>query len=464
MFDLVILGSGSAAFAAALKAADHGAKTAMIERSTLGGTCVNVGCVPSKNLLRAGELRYYDSHREFPGIRPGKATLEFNRIIEQKNRIVTGLRKERYSDVLRSLPSTKLFRGNARFVSKTRVKVDGINVDGRKFIVATGSSPRIPSIPGIENVGYLTNGEALSLRNKPSSMIVLGGRALGLEFAQMYAHMGTKVTLLQRSDRIIPEEEPEISEALRQYLGNEGIEIKTGVKVKRVCQTQAEKVVVATARGREFEARADELLLATGRDPNTNLLGLETVQVGLRNDGAVKVNREMRTTALHVWAAGDVIGEPMLETIAAKEGATAAENALLGTHRKIDFLPVPRAIFTSPQVASVGLTEKQAHEQGYECICRTIPMSKVPKAVVIRDTRGLVKMVADASTGRILGVHILADMAADIIQEAVLSVKYKLTIDDIIDTVHVFPTITESIKLAATSFRKDIDQLSCCAE
>jgi len=313
-------------------------------------------------------------------------------------------------------------------------------------------------------VDYLTNVEALSLRNKPASMVVLGGRALGLEFAQMYSHMGTKVTLLQRSDRIIPEEEPAISEALRQYLENEGIEIKTGVQVKRVYQTQGQKVVVATARGREFEARADELLLATGRDPNTNQLGLEKVPVGLRKDGAVKVNREMHTTAPHVWAAGDVIGEPMLETMAAKEGATAAENALLGTHRKIDFLPVPRAIFTSPQVASVGLTEKQAHEHGYECACRTIPMSKVPKAIVIRDTRGLVKMVADASTGRILGVHILADNAADIIHEAVLAVKYKLTIDDIIDTVHVFPTMTESIKLAATSFRKDIDQLSCCAE
>ena len=464
MFDLVILGSGSAAFAAAIKAADHGANTAMIERSTLGGTCVNVGCVPSKNLLRAGELQYYDSHREFPGIRPGRTTLEFNRIIEQKNQIVRGLRKEKYSDVLRSLPSTKLFRGNARFVSKTRVKVDGINVDGKKFVVATGSSPRIPSIPGIENVGYLTNVEALSLKNKPASMVVLGGRALGLEFAQMLSHMGTRVTLLQRSDRIIPKEEPEISEALRQYLESEGIEIKTGVHVKRVYQTKGEKVIVATVKGREIEARGDELLLATGRDPNTNLLGLETVPVGLRKDGAVKVNLEMRTTAPHVWAAGDIIGEPMLETIAAKEGAAAAENALLGTHRKIDFLPVPRAIFTSPQVASVGLTEKQAHEEGYECTCRTIPMSKVPKAIVIRDTRGLVKMVADASTGRILGVHILADNAADIIHEAVLAVKHKLTIDDIIDTVHVFPTMTEAIKLAATSFRKDIDQLSCCAE
>ena len=461
---MVILGSGSAAFAAALKAADHGRKTAMIERSTLGGTCVNVGCVPSKNLLRAGELRYYDSHREFPGIRPGGATFEFNRIIEQKNQIVRGLRKEKYADVLRSLPSTKLFRGNARFVSRTRVKVDGINVDGRKFLIATGSSPRIPSIPGIENVDYLTNVEALNLRSRPASMIVLGGRALGLEFAQMYSHMGTRVTLLQRSHRIIPEEEPALSDALRQYLEEEGIKIKTGVRIKRIYQKQNEKVVVATVNGREFEGRGEELLLATGRDPNTNLLGLETVPVGLKQDGAVRVNREMHTTAPHVWAAGDVIGEPMQETIAAKEGATAAENALSGTHKKIDFLPVPRAIFTSPQVATVGLTEKGAHEHGIECACRTIPMSKVPKAIVIRETRGLIKMVAESSTGRILGVLILADGAADIIHEAVLAVKYKLTIDDIIDTVHVFPTMTESIKLAATSFRKDIDELSCCAE
>ena len=461
---MVILGSGSAAFAAALKAADHGAKTAMIERGVLGGTCVNVGCVPSKNLLRAGELRYYDSHREFPGISPGRTSLEFNRVIEQKNQIVRGLRKEKYSDVLRSLPSTKLFRGEARFVSRTRVKVDGINVDGRKFIVATGSSPRIPSIPGIENVSYLTNAEALGLRKQPASMIVLGGRALGLEFAQMFSRLGTKVTLLQRSERIIPEEEPEVSEALHQYLEDEGVEIKTGVQVKRVYQSQGEKVVVAKVGGRELEVRGDDLLLATGRDPNTSGLGLETVPVRLRKDGAVRVNREMRTTAPHVWAAGDVIGEPMLDTIAAKEGATAVENALTGTHRKIDFLPVPRAIFTSPQVASVGLTEKEAHERGYKCACRTVPLSKVPKAIVIRDTRGLVKMVADAPTGRVLGVHILADHAADIIHEAVLAVKHKLTVDDLIDTVHVFPTLSESIKLAATSFRKDIDQLSCCAE
>jgi len=186
--------------------------------------------------------------------------------------------------------------------------------------------------------------------------------------------------------------------------------------------------------------------------------------VRLGQDGSVRVNREMHTTAPHVWAAGDVIGEPMLETMAAKEGATAAVNALQGLHKKIDFLPVPRAIFTSPQVASVGLTEKEAVDRGYKCACTTIDLSRVPKAITIRESRGVIKMVTDSDTSRILGVHILGENAADIIHEAVLAVKYKLTIDDIIDTVHVFPTMSESLKLAATAFRKDLDQLSCCAE
>ncbi len=339
-----------------------------------------------------------------------------------------------------------------------------MNVDGKKFIVATGSSPRIPQIEGIGKVDYLTNVGALSLRDKPDSMVIIGARALGLEFAQMYAHMGTQVTVLQRGQQIIPEEEPPISDALRYYLEEEGIKIKTGVHVKRLFEKNGEKTVIATANGKEFETKGEQLLMATGREPNTKDLELAAAGVGVRENGAVKVNREMQTTARHVWAAGDVIGEPMLETIAAKEGATAAENALRGTHKKIDFLPVPRAVFTSPQVASVGLTEKEAEEGGYKCACRTVEMSKVPKAITIRETRGLIKMVAEARTGRVLGVHILADNAADIIHEGVLAVKYRLTIDDLIDTVHVFPTLAESIKLVAMSFRKDLDQLSCCAE
>jgi len=247
-------------------------------------------------------------------------------------------------------------------------------------------------------------------------------------------------------------------------LEEEGIRIRTGVQVKRVYENNGEKIVVASADGREFEAKGEQLLMATGRAPNTEGLGLANAGVKLGPDGAVKVNSEMHTAAPHIWGAGDVIGEPMLETIAAKEGATAAQNALSGSHKKIDFLTVPKAVFTSPQVATVGLTDREANERGYKCACRTVEMSKVPKAITIRETRGLVKMVAENQTGRILGVHILGDNAADIIHEGVLAVKYRLTVDDIIDTVHVFPTMAESIKLAATSFRKNLDQLSCCAE
>jgi mercuric reductase len=306
----------------------------------------------------------------------------------------------------------------------------------------------------------------------------------------MYSRFGTKVTLLQRSNRIIPYYEPEISEGLRYYLGEEegeGIEIVTSVEIKEVYQKNGSKLVTAlvdhkhnnndddreskkkekTAATRQMKVfEAEQLLIATGRRPNTTDLHLENIGVKTReNDGAIVVNSEMHTTAPHIWAGGDVVGKPMLETLAAKEGATAAENALTGSHKKIDFLSVPSAVFTSPQVASVGLTEQQMTEKYGYCLCRTLKIDQVPKALTVNETKGLVKMVIDPKkNNRIVGVHILANIAADMIHEAVMAVKYRLTVDDIIDTVHVFPTMTEAIKLIATSFKQDISKLSCCAE
>lgn len=280
----------------------------------------------------------------------------------------------------------------------------------------------------------------------------------------MYAHFGTEVTVLQRSDRIIPEEEPEISDALKQYLEEEGIKIHTGVKTLDVRKKGDSKIVRVEMNGNVKEIEARQLLMATGRKPNTFDLNLESAGVKLRDDGAIAVNSEMRTSVPHIWAAGDVIGQPMLETAAAKEGAVAAENALNGSKKKVDFLSIPHAVFTSPQVASVGMTEEQMTSKMGVCSCRTLYMSEVPKALVVNETRGLIKMAVHPKTGRIMGVHILLELAADIIHEAVLAVKYKLTVDDIIDTVHVFPTMTEAIKLVATAFRKDVSKLTCCAE
>lgn len=463
-YDLIILGSGAAAFAAALKASELDVKVAMAERGAIGGTCVNVGCVPSKNLLRAAKIVHDCNNPSYEGIKKCDSNLNFETTINNKDKLVLSLRKAKYSDVLDSMPNVTLFKGNAAFVSKNVVQVDGKKLYGKKFIIATGSSPYVPPIQGIEEVDYLTNVEALSLKERPDSMIVVGGGPLGLEFAQMYTRFGTKVTLLQRSSRIAPRQEPEISEALKHYLEEEGIEIYTNVQVLGVRKKGESKIVRTQIDSETKEIEAQQLLIATGRKPNTADLHLENVGVKVREDGAVIVNSEMRTSAPHVWAGGDIIGMPMLETIAAKEGAIAAENALKNARKKIDFLSIPHAIFTSPEVASVGLTEEQMTKKMKVCSCRTLSMSDVPKAKTVHEEKGLIKMVAHPKTGRILGVHILSELAADMIHEAVLAVKYKLTIDDIIDTVHVFPTMTEAIKLVATAFRKDVSKLTCCAE
>ncbi len=457
-YDLVILGGGSAAFSCALKASEMDVKIAMIEKGTIGGTCVNVGCVPTKNLLDVGEKIHQCisiSNNE---------NIDFKKIIENKDKIVLSQRDQKYTNVLESISNIDYIVGHAKFKSNNEIQVNGNVISAKNILIATGSSSMVPPIQGINNVDYLTNIEALDLDTKPKSMIVIGGRTLGLEFAQMFSRFGTKITVLQRNKRLIPNEEPEISDSLRQYLEEEGIAIHTGVEMKSVRKQDSETIVSFSVDGTEQETSAEKLLLATGRIPNTKDLGLENTDVKLSSKGTIIVNEEMRTSVSHIYAAGDVIGEPMLETVAAKEGNIAASNALFGTHKKMDFSTVPHAVFTSPQVASVGITEKESMQKFASCSCKTLLMEDVPKALVVGQTKGLIKMVIHPQTQQILGVHILSDLAADIIHEAVLAIKNKMTVDDIVDTVHVFPTMSESIKLAATSFKKNVKQLSCCVE
>lgn len=464
-YDLVILGGGAAAFSAAIRADRNGKRALMIDGGMVGGTCVNVGCVPSKRLLAAGDEYFRVVNRPFQGLRHGDAwSADFRSVMRSKDRLVSYLRRTKYTDVLDSLERVDYIRGRAAFVSSREVKVGRRRIEGKAFVIATGSSPTVPDIPGIRDVDYLTNVEALSLRERPDSLLILGGRALGLEFAQMYHHLGTEVTLLQRSPRILPEEEPEISEYLRQYLGEEGVRIVTGVELLSGERRGGRKAVRVRVGGRIRSFEADALLLATGRTPNTGDLGLAAAGVELREDRSVRVDAEMRTTAARIFAAGDVKGRPMLETTAAKEGYIAAENALTGRGLRMDYRAVPHAVFTNPAVASVGLTDAEANRSAeIRCVCNTVLLEQVPKPIIVGDTRGLVKIVAEADSHRILGVHILASLAPDMIHEGVLAVKHRLTLEDIIDTVHVFPTHSEAIKLAALSFFEDVRRLSCCA-
>jgi len=337
-YDLIILGGGAAAFSAAIRADRNGAKAVMIDGGTIGGTCVNVGCVPSKRLLAVGDQFFRVARRPFQGLNLEDGwSADFRAVIRAKDRIVASLRKGKYADVLASLKGVDYVRGQAAFMSPREVKAGGQRYEGKKFVIATGSSATVPPIPGIEGVGYLTNVEALSLQERPDSMIVLGGRALGLEFAQMYQNMGTPVTVLQRSARIVPEEEPEVSEYLRRYLEEDGVRIHTGVEILSVAQTKERKVVTAKIGERKRKFEADALLLGTGRTPNTETLNLPAAGVRVKADSGVKVDAQMRTTAPHIFAGGDVKGKPMLETTAAKEGYIAAENALANRGFKMDY-------------------------------------------------------------------------------------------------------------------------------
>ncbi len=463
-YDLIIMGGGAAGFAAAMKANELEAKTLMINNNLVGvgGTCVNVGCLPTKHLLHIGEFIYNIKKHNFNGL-DSSISFDFRTLIEEKNKLVDKFRIEKYEKVLSVLSHVEFVEGNAAFITASQVQVNNETYKANKFIIATGSSSVVLPIEGIDKVDYLTNIEALQLKELPKSMIVLGGRALALEFAQMFSRFGTKVCLLQRSKTIIPTEEPELANLLMQYLLEEGIEISTKVKLKSIHQSGNEKIVKAIIDGEDREFKAEQILMATGRRPNTSDLGLEKIGIKLGKKGGVPVDGEMQAAG-NVWAAGDVTGEPMLETVAAKEGMIAANNALSEKKKKMDYRVVPRAIFTDPQFAVVGLTDEETNEKGISCKCHTVPMELVPKAQAIKNTKGAIKVVVDNDTQVIMGIHILAPQAADLIHEAVMIIKNRMTVDDVIDTLHIFPTLAEAVKLGAQSFRRDITKMSCCAE
>lgn len=463
-FDFIVIGGGAGAFASAIAANDNGAKTALINAGLpLGGTCVNVGCVPSKTLLKIGEIAYYGNHG-FDAI-SGKLEANFEKAIKHELGLVDKMRHDKYTEVLSNLENVTHFEGKAKFVSKNEVVVGDKNLYGGKFVIATGSTALPLQLEGIDKVDYITHIDALKLKKQPKSMVIIGGGPVGLEFGQMYHHFGTKVTILQRGETIMPRTEPELSGALQGYLEEEGITIFTNAKSKKVRREKGEIVVTFQVDSKEQEAKGKVLMFAAGKKPNTKDLDLEKVGVKVNEKGAIKVNDEMQTTAPHIWAVGDVIDKPLrLETTAGKEGKIAAENALEGKKKKMDYSAVPYAVFTTPGLAGVGPTDEQAVKSGIKCACKTLSFEMVPKAAIINDTRGLIKIVADNETHKVQGIHILGPEAADLIHEAVMIVRNKMTLEEVINTTHVFPTLSESIKLAAQNFFRDVSKLSCCVE
>ena len=462
-YDFLIVGGGAAGFAAALKANELGVKTLMVNRGHIGGTCVNVGCVPTKYILTALELKKRALVNHYSGLSFSVEEFDFGKLLEGKDELVRKLRREKYEKVLESLDNVDYVSGSARFKSNREAVVNGEEVRFKKALIATGARARILPVKGVEDIKdrVLTHVEALELKELPDSVLIIGGRTQALEFAQIFARAGSKVTLLQRSVRIMPQTEPELAIELEDILREEGIDVNTSVRIKRFERTKDGVRIHAEVMGKEKTFEGEYVFFATGREPNTSGLGLENTDVKTDGKGFVIVDKTLKAGE-NIYAAGDVIGEPMLETVAAKEGFTAATNALENKSVERDYMAVPRVVFTDPQLASVGLTDGEAQKLT-KCLCSTVEFSNVPKALITGEERGLIKMVINAETKEILGVHILAHNAAEIIHEAVMIIRKGMTVDDVVDTLHVFPTMSEAIKLVALSFKGDISKMPCCA-
>ncbi|MFS0726322.1 mercury(II) reductase [Paenibacillus sp. 1P07SE] len=461
-YDFLIIGSGGAAFSAAIQAVEYGAKVAIIERGTVGGTCVNIGCVPSKTLLRAGEINHFAKNNPFLGLNTSAVAVDLDQLVEQKNELVAEMREQKYEHLIGEY-GFELIRGEAKFVDEKTIVVGGRKLTAKRFLLATGAAPSIPDIPGLTDVDYLTSTSLLDLKQLPKTLAVIGSGYIAMELGQLFHNLGTEVTLIQRSPRIFKEYDPEISEAVTKALTEQGIHLITGATYDRVETTGNLKHVHLSVNGEKKVIEAEQLLIATGRKPNTEALNLRAANVIIGSKGEIVVDDVLKTSNPRIYAAGDVTMGPQFVYVAAYEGRIAADNAVGGLEKKVNLETVPGVTFTSPALATVGLTEEQAKAKGYEVKTSILPLDSVPRALVNRETTGVFKLVADSKSLKVLGVHIVAENAGDVIYAATLAVKFGLTVEDLRDSLAPYLTMAEGLKLAALTFNKDVSKLSCCA-
>lgn len=461
-YDLAVIGAGSAGFSAAITAAEQGAQVALIGHGTIGGTCVNVGCVPSKTMIRAAEaLHGARAASRFPGLAGEASVTDWGKLIAAKDDLVSTLRQKKYIDLLPGYNGLAYIEGQAR-LNGSGVEVNGSAIQAGKVIIVTGASPALPDIPGVAEVPYLTSTTALELTELPKSLLVIGGGYIGCELAQMLARAGVAVTLVTRS-RLLPEAEPEIAAALTGYLEDEGIIVHSGLAYRDIAWADSGVTLTIEKDGVKRELHAEQVLHTTGRSPNTAGLGLAEAGVKLSAKGGIVVDDRMRTSKVGVYAAGDVTGRDQFVYMAAYGAKLAALNALNGDSLVYDNAAMPWVVFTDPQVAGVGLTEAAAKRAGLATKTSIVRLDQVPRALAARDTRGLIKLVADARTDRLLGAQILAPEGADSIQTMVLALKHGMTAKALGETIFPYLTTVEGLKLAAQGFAKDVAKLSCCA-
>ncbi|MBB4517478.1 mercury(II) reductase [Paraburkholderia fungorum] len=460
---VAVIGSGGAAMAAALKAAENGARVTLIERGTIGGTCVNIGCVPSKIMIRAAHIAHLRRESPFDaGLSAAAPAVLRDRLLAQQQDRVDELRHAKYEGILEGHSAISLVRGSAHFKDSRTLVVELAEGGTREIafdrcLIATGASAAIPPVPGLTETPYWTSTEALASDVIPQRLAVIGSSVVALELAQAFARLGSHVTVLARHT-LFYHEDPAIGEAVTAAFRAEGIDVLEQTQASQVSHVDGE-FVLTTNHG---EVRADQLLVATGRSPNTR--GLNLAQAGVKFDerGAIIIDQRMRTSSPDIYAAGDCTDQPQFVYVAAAAGTRAAIN-MTGGDATLNLDAMPAVVFTDPQVATVGYTEAEAHHAGIETDSRTLTLDNVPRALANFDTRGFIKLVAEAGTGRLLGVQAVTPEAGEIIQTAVIAIRARMTVQDLADQLFPYLTMVEGLKLAAQTFVKDVKQLSCCA-
>mgnify|MGYP003608574294 FL=1 len=460
---IAVIGSGGAAMAAALKAVEQGAKVTLIERSTIGGTCVNVGCVPSKIMIRAAHIAHLRSNSPFDeGITSMVPVVDRSKLLYQQQTRVEELRHAKYEGILESNSAITVLHGEAMFKDGLHLIVRLNDGDERtvafdRCLIATGASPSIPPITGLKDTPYWTSTEALASDSIPKRLAVIGSSVVALELAQAFARLGSQVTILARSTLFF-REDPAIGEAITIAFRAEGITVLEHTQTGHVAYEDSE-FVLATGYG---EIYADQLLVATGRTPNTRNLALDAAGITVNAQGAIVIDKGMRTSATHIYAAGDCTDQPQFVYVAAAAGTRAAIN-MTGGDATLNLTAMPAVVFTDPQVATVGYSEAEAHHDGIETDSRLLTLDNVPRALANFDTRGFIKLVIEEGSGRLIGVQAVAPEAGELIQTAVLAIRNHMTVQELADQLFPYLTMVEGLKLAAQTFSKDVKQLSCCA-
>ena len=440
-YDIVIIGGGTGGLIVTSVAAQLGLKVVLIERrEKLGGDCLHTGCVPSKTLIHAAKVASLMRRANEFGLKSVEPEVDLGKVSEHVQSVIDQIQPHDDPERFRSYGAEVIF-GHASFTDPHTVEVNGQSIQGRRFVIASGSSPFIPPVPGLDKVSFLTNESIFSLRDLPARLVVLGGGAIGVEMAQAFARLGSTVTIIERLPHLLPQEDSEISDVLAGQLKNEGLKILVSTSAEEVSKSGDKYLIRCSSKNNSnLEIEADALLVAVGRSPNVEGMGLDKAGVEYDRQG-IKVDRRLRSTVKHIFVCGDVAGPYPFTHMAEYQAGIVISNAVFRFPKKTNYRVVPWVTYSDPELARVGITEKQAKEQGLDVDVLSFPFRDIDRALAEVETVGEMKLIS--RKGKILGATILGPHAGELIHEIVLAMQAGLKIGDISATIHAYPTLAQ---------------------